>query len=474
MILVPGTALAQDNTDPNNPLNGVVNQIRGVAGQIGGAAPSAGPSVPGVPSVPGAPSLPGTPSLPGLPGLPGGGGQGGQGSGDQTPVSNDDSPGHVTPTPQEPDHGSGHVGLINLTDKDILDLTRYDATVENDGTTHSDSRVLGLLGNQIVGSGASSNGENRTGENITEGIGKATNGAISLALLYHDTYATQDNNASSAGARGGLLALCLGGKDPASTTSYECQGPIQLGAAEGLGLADRDKASGHTQTQSGNEAANLCLGGTRDSLTDACKGPLGLQALHADSASKSSGPDTTRHSYLLGFDSNGKSVFQLSQPAGLALPPGCGEPSVLCLFLNQGRSFLFPNGASSGQEALDLNLLKGTPLDILVSLGEAESIAHQVPGNNGGGPKPPECSDKIDNDGDGKIDYPADPDCTSPSDNSEAGNGGGNGGGNAGNGGGLASTGAEVAPLLAGAFLLIGAGSLTVAATRRRVGKHTV
>lgn len=30
-----------------------------------------------------------------------------------------------------------------------------------------------------------------------------------------------------------------------------------------------------------------------------------------------------------------------------------------------------------------------------------------------------QCSDGIDNDGDGKIDYPADPDCTSPSDNTE-------------------------------------------------------
>lgn len=33
---------------------------------------------------------------------------------------------------------------------------------------------------------------------------------------------------------------------------------------------------------------------------------------------------------------------------------------------------------------------------------------------------PPVCSDGIDNDGDGKIDYPADPDCTDPSDNDES------------------------------------------------------
>jgi hypothetical protein len=32
----------------------------------------------------------------------------------------------------------------------------------------------------------------------------------------------------------------------------------------------------------------------------------------------------------------------------------------------------------------------------------------------------PQCSDTRDNDGDGKIDFPADPDCTSPTDNREA------------------------------------------------------
>ncbi|PZS40293.1 MAG: hypothetical protein DLM62_03615, partial [Pseudonocardiales bacterium] len=38
----------------------------------------------------------------------------------------------------------------------------------------------------------------------------------------------------------------------------------------------------------------------------------------------------------------------------------------------------------------------------------------------------------------------------------------------------LAQTGADVAGLLAGGFLLTGLGALTVAATRRRVGKHSV
>lgn len=39
----------------------------------------------------------------------------------------------------------------------------------------------------------------------------------------------------------------------------------------------------------------------------------------------------------------------------------------------------------------------------------------------GGGSGEPECNDGVDNDGDGKIDYPDDPGCSSPEDDSEAG-----------------------------------------------------
>lgn len=38
----------------------------------------------------------------------------------------------------------------------------------------------------------------------------------------------------------------------------------------------------------------------------------------------------------------------------------------------------------------------------------------------GGGSTPPECNDGIDNDGDGLVDYPDDPDCSSPLDDSES------------------------------------------------------
>lgn len=468
MVLVPGTALAQDT-----PGGDVVDTLEQMAGSVAGTpAPAAVPGVPevpGVPGVPGAPEVPGVPGLPGVPEVPGVPG---------LPGSDDDGTGHETEDPEFPDHGSGFVGDLNLNEEDILDLTRYDATVEDDGSTHSDATVLGLLGNELVGSEAASDGVTEAGDNLTEGIGEATGGALSLSLLYHDTVAMVDDESSSAGARGGVLGLCLLGNEP-SVTSSECEGLLGAGAAEGLGVAERDTKTGHTDAASFNELVQACLGGTR---TDdfACEGLLGAQVLHSDSASDSRGPDTDRNSWLIGLDSGGNSVLKIEDPLELAVPPECGEPALVCLFLNQGESFIFGNGAGSVQEALHLDLLNGTPIDILLELGKAESIAHleSPDGCNPGekGPCPtdkPECSDGIDNDGDGKIDYPADPECDNAQDDSESDKKGDAGDG-AGDNGDLADTGADIAPLLAGAFLLIGMGALTVAATRRRIGKHTI
>ncbi|MGH3911880.1 MAG: hypothetical protein ACRDTC_00495, partial [Pseudonocardiaceae bacterium] len=474
MLVVPGTALAQEATplDDNNP---VVNTLEQLAKTVVGD--SEAPAV-----------VPGTDAVPdeAVPALP--------------LDSDDDSEGHETEDPEFPDHGSGFVGNVDLDDSEILDLVRYDATVEDDGSTHSDSTVLALLGDEVVGSSSSSDGTTETSENPTEGICEALSGAVCLSLLYHDTISTVSEEGSLAGARGGVLSLCLLGDDENVTTTYECEGVLGAGAAEGEGSAERDGTTGHSSAYSDNELVKACLTEGWDGFT--CEGILGLSVLHSDSESESVTPDTQRRSWLLGLDSGGEELLRIEDPTGISLPDGCGDNALLCLFLNQGESFIFenPQGAGSAQEALHLDLLNGTPLDILVELGQAESIAHleSPPGCEPGekGPCPtdvpeckdgidndednkvdfpadpgcdspeddsekdnPECKDGIDNDKDGKIDFPADPECDSPDDDSES----------DGKDGGLADTGADIAPLLAGAFLLIGMGALTVAGTRRRV-----
>ena len=452
MVLLPGAASAQ-----------VVHSAQQFAGATGGpavppGAPVAPPKAPNAPVVPATPPItpPGGIDIPGdptgiisKPGVTGAHDGDGHHDGDER---HDDSPdSKQIRDPKPPDHASGAVADIDLLKSHLLEITKYDATIEDNGSAHSDSTVLGLGGSRIIGSTASSSsdGRHREGENGDAlKLCNITGGALCLSLLYHNTVATEDHDSVLAAARGGVAALCLGGHDKDSTASYECNGILSLGVAEGRGIAERDKEHGHTKADSANELLNLCLG-KRESLTTPCEG-LGLQAVHSDSKSKSDKPDTERHSFLLGIDSNGKSSYLLDDPFALAIPRDCGDSALLCLFLNQGKSVIFhnPKGAGSAQEALRLDVLNRT---LLVVLGQAETFAHETEGHEHGK-----------NEGHGNGEGPG-------KEGEEHGSGESHGQGPE-----LAQTGAEIAPLLAGGFLLTGLGALTVAATRRRVGKHSI
>ena len=435
MVLLPGAASAQ-----------VVPTMQQFTGTTGD------PAVPGVPGdAPTAPAAPAAPEVGQIPGLPavelpelGGGDAPSTTGADDDVVHRDDTPDsdHLD-DPEPPDHASGAVADVDLLKEHLLEITKYDATIEDNGETHADSTVLGLGGDQIIGSSAESKGNEKDGENLTAGLCEGTGGVLCLSLLYHDVVATEDHDSSLAAARGGVLALCLGDDDEDVTATYECDGLLSLGVAEGLGVAERDKEHGHTKAESANELLNLCVG-KRESLTESCDG-LGLQAVHSDSESKSKEPETNRGSYLLGIDSDGEASYLLDEPEAITLLDDCGDSAILCLFLNQGKSVIFknPQGAGSVQEMLRLDVLNRT---LLVVLGQAETLAHETGGRDH--KKDHDKGDKGDDHGD-------------------------NGGGDKGDGG-LAETGADVMPLLAGGFLLTGLGALTVAATRRQAGKHSL
>ena len=455
MVLLPGAASAQ-----------VVHSMQQVVGTASAPSTASDPVAPPGPNAPAVPAAPApddpTKAVSDLVGGVVGGGNGNgapnltgdhhdgdkrhhDGDHHDGDVHHDDTPdSHQIDLPEHPDHASGAVADIELLRSHLLDITKYDATIEDNGESHSDSTVLGLGGSRIIGSSADSRDHNREGDNGDAlKLCNASGGVLCLSLLYHNTVATEDHDNSLAAARGGVAALCLGGHDKDTTASYECNGILSLGVAEGLGIAERDKEHGHTKADSANELLNLCIG-KREKLTTPCEG-LGLEAVHSDSKSKSDKPDTERHSFLLGIDSNGHSSYLLDAPFALALPDHCGDSAILCLLLNQGRSVIFhnPKGAGSAQEALRLDVLNRT---LLVVLGQAETLAHETEGRDHH-KKEEEHGNKGEEQGKGE-------------------NNGGEKGPE------LAETGADVAGLLAGGFLLTGLGALTVAASRRRVGRH--
>lgn len=462
MVLLPGAASAQ-----------VVHSVQQIMSTPGGPAmpgdPVAPPNpLPPTPAGPGDLPAPGNLPVPAIGDIIGNGSPGLTGSheheghngdgphGDD--VRHDDTPNSdAIDDPHPPDHASGEVGKVDLLKSRLLDITKYDATIEDNGQSHADSTVLGLGGSRLIGSSADSRDHNRSGDNGDAlKLCGTTGGLLCLSLLYHNTVATEDHDSSLAAARGGVAALCLGSKgkdrrDHDVTASYECNGILSLGVAEGLGIAERDKKEGHTKADSANELLNLCIG-KRDKLTTPCEG-LGLEAVHSESKSRSNKPDTERHSFLLGIDSNGHSSYLLDAPFGLALPDHCGDSAILCLLLNQGKSIIFhnPKGAGSAQEALRLDVLNRV---LLVVLGQSETLAHETnEGNNNnhhnkGEEHGEDHGNKGEEHGKGEEEHGKGPE--------------------------LAETGADVAGLLAGGFLLTGLGALTVAGTRRRAGRHTV
>jgi hypothetical protein len=132
------------------------------------------------------------------------------------------------------------------------------------------------------------------------------------------------------------------------------------------------------------------------------------------------------------------------------------------LLLNQGKSVIFknPKGAGSAQEALRLDVLNRV---LLVVLGQSETLAHETNEDNDHHNRGDHCDDHG-NKGEEHGEH-----CE---DHGNKGEEHGNGENNGGGGPELAQTGADVAGLLAGGFLLTGLGALTVAGSRRRAGKH--
>jgi hypothetical protein len=200
MVLLPGAASAQ-----------VVHSAQQIMSTPGGPATPGDPVVPpnpNAPALPPSPAGPGDAPVPNLPGVPDLGGIIGNGNPGLTgshdghdghngdhhgdDVHRDDTPNSdAIDDPRPPDHASGEVAKLDLLRSRLLDITRYDATIEDNGRAHSDSTVLGLGGSRIIGSSADSRDHNREGDNGDAlKLCNTSGGLLCLSLLYHNTVAT--------------------------------------------------------------------------------------------------------------------------------------------------------------------------------------------------------------------------------------------------------------------------------------------
>jgi hypothetical protein len=384
-----------------------------------------------------------------LPGLTGGGGgdagaaEAPTGKPAPAPSSDDDSAGHETQDPVAPDHGSATIVQGGAAGQDVATVGDSEARVGNDDSTRSDATLLALGGQEVLGAHADSGKENEAhfGDPLAP-LCEGSEGQVCLRVLYADAWATDQDGTSSSRSQSGVADVCLGGDD--ADPSAACSGPVSTGVADSEGRAERDQRSGRTTASSSSDVADVCV--QADPATGCA---LGADAVHSEGGSDSGGSKATadRDSYVLALDAGGEEQGRVGDPQAIALPPGCPEgSSVLCVFLNQGESYVAKHMAGHAQEALHLSVLPGN-LDLVVELSRSESLVH-----NDGGEQPAGSA------GDG------------PAGKGVSTGGPGHPGTVAGVEGLLPNTGGVWSGLLALGLLGVGSGALLAARGRRRVG----
>jgi hypothetical protein len=412
VVTTPGTASAQDGDGLTDLVNHVEQQLAQATAptQTGAARPSTSPPA---------------------------------------PTSDDDLPGHETQDPAAPDHGAAKVADVDLGDNDVADLAQSRATTNDDDSTASDATLLALGGQEVLGAHADSTDpdaqEGHFGDPLAP-LCEGSSGALCLKLLYADAWATDDGSTSHADSRSGVAAVCLGGTDVDAT---ECDGPIGADVATSKATSERDQASGRTTADSESDAAGVCL--APDATTGGCA--FGIGALHSAGDADSAGT-ADRESYLVALDGGGEEQFRFDDPTAIAIQPECAAPSLICLYLNQGETYVADGIAGHAQEALDLRVLPETPIEVGAEVSRTETLAHNDGGTSsvGGtddGPGPVVAGEEVSAGGAGGPGNPA-------------------AGVVAGVSGLLPNTGGIWSGLLAGALLALGSGALLMANTRRR------
>ena len=252
--------------------------------------------------------------------------------------------------------------------------------------------------------------------------------ALCVQLLYADAEATDGHSE----ARSGVAAVCAGGTDDDAT---DCDGQVGAGALQSNGEVDRN-AHGRTKASSGSSAANACL--TPDPLLGTCT--VDADAVRSEGRSDSSG-SASKDSQVLGAGLDGTTIADTSDPEAVALPPDCTSPSLVCLFLNQGETYVGARAAGHAVTALTATVLDGS---VIATLAHSETLVHQV-----------DRSTTADPDGPVTSGAPATPPAGTPQ------------AGDVPTGGVLPNTGGVLSALLMLGLFGVGLGSLLVAWSRR-------
>jgi hypothetical protein len=304
-----------------------------------------------------------------------------------TPATVDLPPSSQRPLPADPAGGNGEIVVAG----------RSRGEQNPNGTYHGHITIAALFGQEVVGVNTNP-GQTEAGpldpvqQNLLTPLCNATQQGICLTVLRADSATTGSG----------------------STNRFEAVGA-------GVGGPTGINASAVSSNGNISQDANCQTAHGDSNVADASVGAFTADAIQSTSDSREC-KDGTR------TQNNTSRVVNLGTTA-VTLPPlipeGCGNgtpntpaliPTLLPAVCNAAEVNAAQAAATYGvREGLTVFALDvGTSGLLKTTTSASESRAFMRA----------QCSDGVDNDGDGRIDFPADPDCTGPTDDSEAGTAG--------------------------------------------------
>jgi hypothetical protein len=297
-------------------------------------------------------------------------------------------PSSLRPLPADTDGGNGEILVVGRARGEQL----------ANGTYHGHITIAGLLGNEILGVDTGP-GQTEAGpldpvqQGLLTPICNATAQGICLAVLTADSATT-----------------ATGSTNTFSVANAAVGGPTGLNAGAAVSHGNIGETEQCQEAHGDSNVADATVGG--------------LPGLHADAIEANSTSRKCKDGTQT--QTNTSKVVNL-QNAGVAVPPliaqNCANgvpdsPALINILLpavcNADDSSQAPpvNGVREGLTAFVLDLGMTALTKTTTASGESRAV------------KNAQCSDGVDNDGDGRIDFPADPGCSSPNDDSEADGGG--------------------------------------------------
>lgn len=277
----------------------------------------------------------------------------------------DDSPGHETTDPVAPDHASAQGLFAGLAGSSLVSVGDSRGEIRDDHASSADASALAIGGQEVLGAHADSGGtEKQSAGDPLAPVCSSSSGAICATVLYADAEADEGTTTSDSSAHSGVASACVGGSD---ATGASCSGPVGVGVLQSSGSISRD-GSGHTKGSSASSVADVCLAPV----------PLAGCTVGADAVSSSGSSDSrgtaSKQSNVLGLALGGQGG-DFTTPTAIALPPGCTSPSIACVFLNQGETYLGDGIAGHAVAALDASVLDG---NVLADAAQSETLVHQA------------------------------------------------------------------------------------------------